>query len=108
MTIQIGTLITGIVLAVTSAAYSSIVLCLTKKSNLYARIGIVCSQIATQVQKRYQFRNLDKLKDNGVRKQIVSFVQRYGTTSAQLIELAKFVRDLAKNLMPKLAALRND
>ncbi len=53
------------------------------------------------------FRNLDKLRNNAVRKQILSFIQRYGTTSAQLIELAKFVRDLAKNLMPKLTALPN-
>ncbi len=54
MTIQLGTLIIGIVLAGTTIVYSSIVLCLTKKSNLYAKISIVCSQIATQVQKRYQ------------------------------------------------------
>ena len=54
------------------------------------------------------FRNLDKLKNNTVRRRVVSFVQRYGTTSAQVIELAEFVRDLAKDLMPKLATLRND
>ena len=54
------------------------------------------------------FRNLDKLTNNTARGQLVSFVQRYGTISAQPIELAEFVRDLAKNLMPKLAALRND
>jgi len=51
------------------------------------------------------FRNLDKLTNNATRKQVVSFVQRYGTISAQPIELAEFVRDLAKNLMPKLATL---
>lgn len=54
------------------------------------------------------FRNLDKLTNNTARGQVVSFVQRYGTISAQPIELAEFVQDLAKNLMPKLAALRND
>jgi len=53
------------------------------------------------------FRNLDKLTNNTAREQVVSFVQRYGTISAQPIELAEFVRDLAKNLMPKLATLRN-
>lgn len=53
------------------------------------------------------FRNLDKLTNNKARKQVVSFVQRYGTISAQPIKLAEFVRDLAKNLMPKLAALPN-
>ena len=54
MTIELGALITGIVLAGTTVVYSLIVLCLAKKSDVYARIGIVCSQIATQVQKRYQ------------------------------------------------------
>ena len=53
------------------------------------------------------FRNLDKLTNNTAREQVVSFVRRYGTISAQPIELAEFVRDLAKNLMPKLATLRN-
>ncbi len=53
------------------------------------------------------FRNLDKLTNNTAREQVVSFVRRYGTISAQPIELAEFMRDLAKNLMPKLATLRN-
>lgn len=48
--------------------------------------------------------NLDKFAD-GQREQIVSFIKRYGTISAQPVELAEFARDLVKDLIPKLVEL---
>lgn len=55
---------------------------------------------------RILYHNLDRFAD-GKRKQIVSFIKRYGTISAQPIELAEFVGDLARDLIPKLAELGN-
>jgi len=53
--IQLGTLITGIVLAGTTAAYTTIIFIQTRQSHKYLRIGILCSRMGVQVQKRSQF-----------------------------------------------------
>jgi len=50
------------------------------------------------------FRNRDKLTNNQ-RSQVVSFVEKYGTISAQSIDLAEFAQDLAGYVIPKLANL---
>lgn len=55
MTIELGTLITGIVLAGTTAVYTTIIFIQTRQSHKYLRISILCSRIGIQVQKRSQF-----------------------------------------------------
>jgi len=52
------------------------------------------------------YRDLGKIDDDR-RGQIVSYIKRYGTISASIIELAEFVRNLASDLIPKLTKLRN-
>jgi len=52
------------------------------------------------------YHNLNKFTDNK-RKEIVSFIKRYGTISAQPVKLAEFIKDMAKDLIPKLAKLRD-
>lgn len=52
------------------------------------------------------YRDLGKLDDDR-RGQIVSCIKRYDTISASTIESAEFVINLASDLIPKLAKLRN-
>ena len=81
----------------------------TRLSSLFAQ----CASIFTGDEanegnffERYKilFHNRDKLTNN-LREQVVSFVRKYGTISAQSIDLAEFAQNLAGYLIPKLANL---
>jgi len=61
--------------------------------NFYERCGIL-------------YRNLDKFTGNR-RTKIVVFIQKYGTISANPPNIAEYLRDLVKVLIPKLVEIEN-
>lgn len=53
---------------------------------------------------RILYRNLDKFTGTQ-RAIIISFIERYGTISAQPVDIAEYVRDLVREFMPKLSKI---
>lgn len=52
--IQVGTLITGIALVAATIVYATIIFIQTRQSHKYLKIGILCSRIGIEAQKRSQ------------------------------------------------------